>query len=126
MNGPRVWSFRIRIPPGLCILWGSCILERMAEKNRGGRPRLRNPLSVLVPVRFTEDQVSVLDEALAGMGITDRSTGVRALALAAVMGGRVTESHREERAEGEARVGPVVPQTVFVAGPPMPDPEMAE
>ena len=100
----------------------------MAEKNRGGRPRLRNPLSVLVPVRFTEDQVSVLDEALAGMGITDRSTGVRALALAAVMGGRAGEPRREDRADGESRVGPVVPQTVFRALPPgmEPDPEMAE
>ena len=94
----------------------------MGERNKGGRPRLKDPLSVLVPVRFTEHQVAELDEALAGLGITDRSTGVRALALAAVMGGRAGVPRREGRAE-EPRVVPVVPQTVFVAGPAMPDPE---
>ena len=101
----------------------------MGERNRGGRPRLKDPLSVMVPVRFTVHQVEVLDEARAGMGM-ERSALIRALALTALEGGRGAggaEPRREDRAEGGPRVSvPPVPQTVFRPHGIEPDPEMAE
>ena len=81
----------------------------------------------MVPVRFTKHQVRVLDEALAGMGIEDRSAGVRALALAALTGDRDLRPRREGKREGgEPRVTSAVPQTVFMPLPPGMEPEMAE
>ena len=81
--------------------------------------------------KFSRPEAEAVVAFLKGMGL-DRSKGLRALALMAVeqargdVGG--SRPRREERsAEGESRVAvPPVPQTVFVAGPPMPDPEVAE
>ena len=102
----------------------------MAERNKGGRPRLAEPLDQMVPVRFSKRELAALDEKLSGMGLA-RSTGVRALALMALDGRthvRGSRPAREVRLEdGEPRVVvSAVPQTVFMPLPPGMEPEMAE
>ena len=122
-------SFRIPILWGLHFGAWFLYTATMAVKNKGGRPRLEEPLDQMVPVRFTRRQMAVLDEARAGMGM-DRSALIRALALTALEGGRGVcggEPRREGRAEGEPRVTvPPVPQTVFMPLPPGMEPEMVE
>lgn len=98
------------------------MLGGMAEKNKGGRPRLAEPLTETVCTKFSEREAAALDELLSGMGLS-RSAGLRALALRSVELGPERVVERREPAGGG---GPAIPQTVFRPLPPGMEPEMAE